>query len=501
MNRMKKLKLNISTTMIYQIVSILSGFILPNFFLRYYGSEVNGLISSITQFLAVISLCECGVGAVVQAALYKPIAENNSKEISRIYKSSSRFFNKISLLLLGYMIILIIIFPVIINKSFSPLFTGVLIVAITLSLLAQYYFAITYKLILNAAQLSYIQMITGTITIFLNIVMSVGLMKYGASVQCVKLVSSVIYLIQPLVYKKAVDRYYKINKKVEVDGEPLKQKWNGLAQHIATVILENTDVMVLTFFSTLSNVSIYAVYHLVTNGIKLIFTSVATSVKSLLGDMYARNESKLLDSTFAKFEWIIHVSVTLIYSITAMLIVPFVKVYTNGVNDANYIQPLFGMLLCLAMAIHAIRLPYSQMVLAVGHFKQTQTSAIIEAVLNLSISIIVVFKFGLIGVAVGTIIAVFYRTIYFVWYLSKYILKRKITIFIKQTFIDILSVICIYFSTKWVTLGDISYLSWIVMAIKIGIISLLIVVIISLIFSRKIFLSILKKIINVGNLR
>ena len=142
----------------------------------------------------------------------------------------------------------------------------------------------------------------------------------------------------------------------------------------------------------------------------------------------------------------------------------------------------------------------SQMVLAVGHFKQTQTSAIIEAVLNLSISIIVVFKFGLIGVAVGTIIAVFYRTIYFVWYLSKYILKRKISIFIKQTFIDILSVICIYFSTKWVALGNISYLSWMVMAIKIGIISLIIVVIISLVFSRKIFLSILKEIINIGNL-
>lgn len=499
MNRMKKLKLNILTTMIYQIGSILSGFILPNFFLHYYGSEVNGLISSITQFLAVISLCECGVGAVVQAALYKPIAENNSKEISRIYKSSSRFFNKISLLLFGYMIILIIIFPVIINKSFSSLFTGILIVAITLSLLAQYYFAITYKLILNAAQLSYIQMITGTVTILLNIVMSVGLMKYGASVQCVKLVSSAIYFIQPWVYKKAVDRYYKIDKKVELDGEPLKQKWNGLAQHIATVILENTDVMVLTFFSTLSNVSIYAIYHLVTNGIKLIFMSVATSVKSLLGDMYARNETTLLDSTFAKFEWIMHVFVTLLYSITAMLIVPFVKVYTNGVNDANYIQPLFGILLCLAMAIYAIRLPYSQMILAVGHFKQTQASAIIEAVLNLSISIIVVFKFGLISVAVGTIIAVFYRTIYFVWYLSKYILKRKISIFIKQAFIDILSAICIYFSTKWVTLGDISYLSWMVMAIKIGIISLIIVVIISLVFSRKIFLSILKKIINDGN--
>lgn len=484
-NRVKKLKLNIVTTMIYQVVSILSGFILPNFFLRYYGSEINGLISSITQFLSVISLCECGVGAVVQAALYKPIAENDEREVSRIYKSSTRFFNKISQLLLGYMIILIILFPMIINKSFSPVFTGILIIAITLSMLAQFYFAITYKLILNAAQLSYIQMIAGTITIVFNIVISVGLMKSGANIQCVKLVSSIIYLVQPLVYKKAVDKYYKIDKKIELEGEPLKQKWNGLAQHIATVILENTDVMVLTFFSTLSNVSIYAIYHLVTNGIKLIFTSVATSVKSLLGDMYARNESELLDCTFTKFEWIMHVSTTLIYGITLMLIIPFVKVYTNGVNDANYIQPLFGNLLCLAMAIQTIRLPYSQMVLAAGHFKQTQVSAIIEAILNLAISIIVVSKFGLIGVVVGTIVAVFYRTIYFVWYLSKHILQRKISTFIKQTLIDVFSVICIYFATGWIVLESTTYLSWIIMAVKVGAISLIIVMIISLIFSRE----------------
>lgn len=493
MNRLRKFKLNILTTIIYQIVSILSGFVLPIFFLRYYGSEVNGLISSITQFLAIISLCECGVGAVVQAALYKPIAENNIEEISQIYKSSSAFFNKISLILLGYMIILIILFPLIINNTFSSIFTGILIVAITLSLMAQYYFAITYKLILNAAQLSYIQMITGTITICFNVVISIALMKYGASIQSVKLVSSIIYLIQPLVYKKAVDKYFHIDKKIELEGEPIKQKWNGLAQHIATVILENTDVMVLTFFSTLSNVSIYAVYHLVTNGIKLIFTSVATSVKSLLGDMFVRGEFELLNNTFSKYEWAVHVATTLVYSIAAILITPFVEVYTVGVNDANYIQPIFGMLLCLAMAIQAIRLPYSQMIMAVGHFKETQTSAIIEAIMNLSISTIVVFKYGLIGVAVGTIVAVLYRTIYFVWYLSKHILKRNILIFIKLIFIDVFSFISIYFSTKWITLNAITYLAWIIMAMKVGIISLVIVIIVSLTFSRKVVLSILKK--------
>ena len=487
MNRTKKLKLNIVTTMIYQLVSIISGFILPNFFLRYYGSEVNGLISSITQFLAVISLCECGVGAVVQAALYKPIAENNQKEISQIYKSSAHFFNRISHILIGYMFVLIVIFPLIINKSFSPVFTGILIGAITLSMLAQYYFAITYKLILNAAQLSYIQMLAGTITIILNIIISVVLMKIGASIQIVKSMSSIIYLVQPIVYKKAVDKYFKIDKSLKLEGEPLKQKWNGFAQHIATVILENTDVMVLTFFSTLSNVSIYAVYHLVTNGIKLVFTSIANNMKSVLGDMYARNENELLDFTFSKFEWVIHIFVTFIYTVTAILIVSFIRVYTNGINDANYILPIFGGAMCLAMAIYTIRLPYSQIVLAVGHFKQTQASAVIEAILNLLISIIVVFKFGLIGVAIGTIVAVLYRTIYFVWYLSKNILKRDVLLFIKQIVIDLLVVVCIYFTTKWIHLNTINYLGWIVMAIKVGCIAIVDTMVIAFVFSRKNF--------------
>lgn len=457
----------------YQFTNIVSGFILPNYFLRYYGSQVNGLISSITQFLAVISLCECGVGAVIQATLYKPIAQNDEYEISRIFKSSTKFFNKISIMLIGYMVLLIIIFPILVNKNFSLMYIGILIFSITISMLAQYYFAVTYKLILNAAQLSYVQMGVSTVTLVLNVILSVLLMKLDFSVQAVKLVSSIIFLIQPLIYKIIVDRKFKIQKNIILDDEPIKQKWNGLAQHIAMVVLENTDVLVLTFFSSLSNISIYAIYHLVTNGIKLVFTSIANSMKSLLGDMYARRELKLLDKTFTRFEYLTHISVTVVYTITSVLIVPFVSVYTKDVCDANYILPLFGILMSLAMAIYTIRLPYNQIVSAVGHFKETQNSAILEAVLNLTVSIILVSKYGLIGVAIGTIIAVLYRTLYFVWYLSKHILKRNVTIFIKLLIMDLCLIACIYLSTHNIYLASVTYLQWFIMAAKVCIISLI----------------------------
>ena len=69
MTRSKKMILNIVFGGLYQVVTVLCNFILPRYFLTYYGSEVNGLVSSINQFLIFITLCECGVGAVVQSAL------------------------------------------------------------------------------------------------------------------------------------------------------------------------------------------------------------------------------------------------------------------------------------------------------------------------------------------------------------------------------------------------------------------------------------------------
>lgn len=493
MNRGAKLKLNVATSLAAQLAITVSGFILPNFFIRYYGSEVNGLISSITQFLAIISLCDCGVGAVVQAALYKPIAEKNDLEISRIYKSSVNFFNKVAVILIIYMVVLIIIFPNIIDNSFSPLYTGILIFSVTISMLAQYYFAITDKLMLNAAQLSYIQRIVSIICTVLNIIVSVILMVVGASIQVVKLVSSAVFLLQPLVFKLAVHRNFNIDRNVVLNSEPIKQKWNGLAQHIATVVLENTPTLLLTVFSTLENVSVYAVYHLVTNGLKLVFTTVADNMKSLLGDMYARKEMKLLNNTFSEFEWLMHTFVSFAYSLAAVLIIPFVKVYTAGVTDANYIAPEFGYLLCLAFAIYVIRLPYSQMVTAVGHFKQTQTSAIIEVFLNLGVSIITIINFGLIGVALGMAVAMVYRTVYFVWYLSKNVLCRKMSIFWKQVAIDLLYVVIVIITTQWMELESVSYLGWFIMAVKAGIIALVEAAGITMIFSRNEFEGTIKR--------
>ena len=66
--RYRSLKWNSILALVYQVILIVTGLILPRCFLYFYGSEVNGLISSITQFLSFINICDLGISAVVSSA-------------------------------------------------------------------------------------------------------------------------------------------------------------------------------------------------------------------------------------------------------------------------------------------------------------------------------------------------------------------------------------------------------------------------------------------------
>lgn len=101
-------------------------------------------------------------------------------------------------------------------------------------------------------------------------------------------------------------------------------KWNGVAQHIAAVVLDGTDNIVLSIFATLSDVSIYSVYHLVVYGVKQLFTSMTNGIHSLIGELWAKQELDTLNRTFGWTEWAIHTGVTYVFGCTGLLILPFV---------------------------------------------------------------------------------------------------------------------------------------------------------------------------------
>lgn len=493
MNRKKYLALNIASSLLLQITTIICGFIVPRLILKHFGSEVNGLVHSIAQYLAVISFLELGVGAVVQSSLYKPIADNDNRMISSIVVSASRFFKKIAFILLIYIVFLIIFFPLLVNRSFDWIFTASLIVVISISSFSQYYFGVVDRLLLTAAQRGFIQYTAQTVTIILNTVACIILINMDASIHMVKLVSSLIFLLRPIFLRCYNDRTFKIDRNIKCIGEPIKQKWNGAAQHFASIVLDGTAMIVLTIMTTLANVSVYSIYWLVVSGVKRLELSLTGGSGSFIGDLWARQELEKLNKAFSWVEWSLHTGTVLIFGCTSILIVPFIRVYTSGVNDANYIQPVFAYILVFAHMAHCFRLPYNMIILAAGHYKETQNNYIVAAIGNLLIAFVGVYFWGIVGIAIGAAFALYYQTVWMAHYVSENIIKWPITRFWKQMMVNLVSLSILLIASNFVHLNVNTYFEWCILALKIGTMSLIIIIIVNYIFYKEHILYLLHK--------
>ena len=484
--RSKNVLLNIFSNLVLQMIIVIYGFVVPKVIIQYFGSNVNGLVASITQFLAYIVLLESGVGPVVKSILYKPISKKDNTTIEKILKSSEQFFRTISYIFLVYIAILCFVYPLLVSNNFGKFYTISLIIIIGMSTFAEYFFGMTYRLLIQADQKNYIvsiiQIVTYILCIFCVLIMS----YLSFDVHFIKFVTGVIFVMRPLFQNYYVKKHYNIDLKNVSEKYEIKQKWDGLAQHVAYVIHTNTDITILTLFTSLTEVSVYSIYYLVIKGLKAIIQSFITGIDSIFGDMLAKNEQKNLCKKFNLYEIIYNMINVIIFSSALVLIVPFVSIYTKNIVDADYIRPTFAALLVISEYIWGIRQPYNELVKASGHFKETKAGAWIECGSNIVVSILLVRKYGLIGVAIGTIFAMTIRTIEFIYHTNKYILCRSVLESIKKVLIVIIETLIIVIICKYLPfLKNTNYFNLIINAIMVLIVASIITIIVNCLLFKK----------------
>lgn len=489
---MKKIKSNITllntiSNVILQILTLISGFIIPKIILSYFGSSVNGLVSSINQFLSYISLVEGGITGVLMAKLYKPLYEKDNKKISSIVKTANNFYRKIGLIFIIYSVILAFIYPIIFKVEFSYIYVFVLILILSINLFIQYMFSLTFKSLLNADKKVYIVSFTQSIIVIINIILGVVSVKIYPNIHVFKLLTGLTFILQPVIFNFYVKKYYKINKDVKEDKNVLESRWSGFAVNIAAFIHNSTDIVILTLFTNFKVVSIYSVYTLVTAGLKQIVSAISSAITPTIGEAYSSGDSKLLNKKFDLFEYINFFITFLFFTVAGLLITSFVMIYTKDVTDTNYYRPLFGVLIVLSEFLYLIKSPHLNLSYIADKFKEISIHCYIEAGINILLSLVLVNKFGLIGVAIGTCVAMIYRMIYHVYFTKKLINRpqkefyKKLFLFSLSTLIGVLICIFIIPEVKF------NIMSWVIHGILYTIILLVIYVIISILFYKEDF--------------
>lgn len=411
------------STLAYQLVAIVSGMLIPQFMIGSYGSNVYGATSSISQFLSYVTLLEGGIGGVARAELYQPLAQNNKKDISRIYNTVVRYFRIIGILFLVYTFILACVYPQMADVSFfSTDYTFFLVIVISISTIAQYFWGIVNLTLLNADQKRYISNVVMIVTTAVNALMVIVLVKCGYDILTVKLCSSCIFVLRPVFFSWYVKKHYQLDAGAKGDKTVLKQKWTGIGQHLAYYLHTNTDVAVLTICADMKSVAVYSVYNLVVSSIRNIVTSLTGGMEAIFGELIAKKENKELARIYQHYELILSFSSLVLFGTAAILIIPFVKLYTKDFTDAQYIQPLFAFVVLITEAINCIFLPCCTLPIAANKFKETRWGAYGEALINIVVSCLLVVWNPLLGVAIGTAVSVLYKNLFYFFYVSRNIL-------------------------------------------------------------------------------
>lgn len=495
--RSKKILANTIIGLIEEVIAVFCSFILSHLILSFWGSQYNGLTTSISQFLNCAVLLRAGIGGATRAALYKPLAENNKEQIEAILKSTSIFMRKVGFILAVMIIVFACFFAFIVKNEFELFFTFSLFIIIGSGTFAETFFGITYLILLQADQKLWVTSALSSVCYIFNTALSVVLIVGGASIHIVKFGSAVVYVIKPIILSQYVKRMYQLNTKVIPNNFVLAQRWDAFCHQVATFVMNNTDVMLLTFFTNMSEISVYSIYNLVVSGLKQGVVVLSTGLEAAFGSMIANKENKVLNRNISLMEFVFYSVATIVYTSAALLILSFVNIYTKGITDVNYNRPFFAYILLMAQFFYVIRMPYQSVVQAAGHYRQTRNGAIIEPIINIIISVVAVIQFGLVGVAFGTLLATIFRTIQYSTYMSKHIVFRSMIVPVIKCVVSVVEsgmIILIVLIFKLNTPK--TYYMWFFNAIIVFLIAVIVVISGAVIFFREDLGEIVSKIKN-----
>lgn len=498
MDRGKKALYNSAASACAQIVSMICGFILPRLILSTFGSNYNGITASISQFLSVIALLRAGVGGATRASLYKSLAENDIRSVSATVKATEIFMRKVALIYLGIVILFSLFYPYLVKDEFERGFASSLILIISLSTFIQYFFGITYQMLFQADQRQYITSGINILATILNTIIAVVLINLGVGIHGVKLGSAMAFSITPITLNYLAKKEYHLIYDIKPDFSSIKQRWDAFFHQLAGFIHSNTDIALLTIFTNTREISVYTVYYLVANGLKNVMSTLVVGVESAFGNIIARNETETLKKDVVHYETLLHVFCSILFGAALVLVTPFVQVYTRGVTDVNYARYSFGYLVIVGEMLFVLRSPYEALINASGRFKQTKKYAFAEAGINIMVSITMIQKYGLVGVVIGTVIAILFRTIAYGIYISRVIIHRGMNCIISRFGVTAISIFFIVLFTKTVQVPQMtSYYNWVFYAIEVTGIAILTTLSINLVFYRKELLQMLNKLFNI----
>ena len=420
-----RIKNNLLSSLVYQVVLITLSFLLPRLYLENFGSEVNGVLSTIKQIFMYLFLLEAGVGLATTQALYKRIGEKDYKSANEVLSATNSYYIKTGIIYLAIVLVIAVVYSYVIPTSIDSGTVFLIIILTALPALFSYFVQAKYRILMEVDGRKYVINNAETVLQLASNAGKILVLVLSDSLILIQLVYCIMYLAQlGFLYFYAKRRYKWIDLKAKPDFDAISQKNSVLVHQLSGMVFNNTDIILISLLCDFKVVSIYTIYNIFFSQVQNFIVSVVSGFNFALGQLFHTDKQKF-NKVFGVYESVYVTSTFIIYTLMAVFLLPLIQIYTSGINDAEYTNALLVFLFVIMNLLANAKFPANSIIEYSGSFEKTRYQAVWEMVINITVSVVAIMYFGICGAILGTIVALIYRSIVVIHYSNKYVLERS----------------------------------------------------------------------------
>lgn len=407
--RVKKSILNAEVNLVFYFITLFLSFFSRKIFLDNLGAEFIGLSGTLSNILGYLNLAELGIAGCISFTLFKPLQQNDQQQIGEILSIFGYLYKIIGLIILGAGLLISLFFPYIFsNVQFGLSIVYFAFYAILGSSLIGYF--INYRqTLLSADQKNYLVSIyfqtAGIVKTLIQIYLAYSFKNPFLWISIEFLFS----IIGCIILNWKINQVYPWLKTDKSKGRQFLKKYPGIItstkqifiHKIKDFLLNKSDELFVFLFVSLKMVAYYGNYTLIVTKAGQLFGAVLNSVDASIGNLVAEGNKNNIMKVFWEMLTLRHfVGGILCFSIYHF-IDPFISLW---LGPEYIIEHDIIVMLTIYTYISYSRTVVDMYNHAYGLYNDTW-SAWAELILNLSITIVAGYYWGIIGLLLGKIVS------------------------------------------------------------------------------------------------
>ncbi len=500
MSRTKIFLHNVAASAGLQVLTMVSGIIVPRLMLVYYGSEINGLVSSIVQFISYFNIVEAGLGGAVIFSLYKPLADRNVAAISNIVTAAKTLYYRTGVLFSVLVLLLAIIYPLLVSVTdMGYAHTAILVAILGANGILDFFVMAKYTTLFTADQRLYVISLANSMQVVLTTLVVYVLACQQVDIAVLRGAVVILIFFKALAIKLYAGRYYAYvdyNSR-KPDFSALSKRWDVLYLQLLNAVQTATPVVLLTVLARdLKLVSVYVVYNMVITGVNGILGIFMNGLQAGFGEIIAKGERETLQRAYGEFEFMYYNLIGIAYTVTFLSIQPFIRLYTEGITDIDYNVPIFAALFVVNALLYSIKTPQGMITLAAGLYKEQRVQITIQGVIPLVLGFLLIPEYGVVGVLISMIASNVFRDVEIPYFVNKSLLPGSHikTYFRIAVYLSAFAGICFFFPEN-IMLID-SYSEWLMYTCMITVVAAMFFVLVSVIADFSAFCGLIRRIMK-----